>query len=145
MQDALARNKHQELLRRENTKKQAFYYIKDIFLDAFILPAPDETKSIIEQLENIVEKINDENLYTNAKLLEFSKRKFQTKVNEQISNAVALHQVELATKIDGLKKMLENIISLYNKLCDVPLFTQEVQRHIDHLERDLKKICNILQ
>lgn len=66
-------------------------------------------------------------------------------MNEQISSAIALHQVELATKIDGLKKMLENIFSLYTKLCDVPLFTQEVQRHIDHLERDLKKIGNILQ
>ena len=92
-----------------------------------------------------MEKINDENLDTNVKLLEWSKKKFQTKVNEQISNAIALHQVELATKIDGVKKMLEKIFSLYTKLCDVPLFTQEVQWHIDHLQGDLKKTSTILQ
>ena len=41
--------------------------------------------------------------------------------------------------------MSPNIFSLYTKLCDVPTFTQEVQRHIEHLEGDLKKIGNILQ
>ena len=72
-----------------------------------------------------MEKINDEDLDTNVKLLEWSEKKFQTKVNEEISSVIALHQVELATMIEGVKKMLENIFSLYTKLCDVPLFTQE--------------------
>jgi hypothetical protein len=93
-------------------------------------------------IENIMEKINDEDLDTNIKLLEWSEKK--AKVNEKISRAIALNQVELATKIDGMKQVLENIFSLYTKLCDVPLFTEKVQRDIDHLERDLKSIGKIL-
>ena len=55
--------------------------IKEIFLDAFSLPTLDETKKLIEQLNNIVEKVSDVDLDTNAKLLEWSKKKFQHKVN----------------------------------------------------------------
>ena len=48
LQEALARKKHQELLRREHRQKKAFLDIKDIFLDAFSIPTPDETNPIIE-------------------------------------------------------------------------------------------------
>ena len=96
-------------------------------------------------MPNILEKINDEELDTNVKLLEWYEKKFQAKVNEKISSAIALCQVELATKIDGVKKVFKKFFSLYTKLCDVTLFTQEVQRHIDHLEGDLKSIGKILQ
>ena len=61
----------------------------------------------------------------NAKLMEWSKKKFQAKVNEKISSEIALSQVELATKIEKVKKVLENIFSLYTKLCDPTIFTQE--------------------
>lgn len=107
VQDALARKKYQELLRREHRQKQELNDIKDIFLDAFILPTLDEQNPIIKKLENIVEKINDEDLDTNVKLLEWLEQKFQTKVNEKISSVIALNQDELATKIDDVKQMLE--------------------------------------
>ena len=48
LQEALARKKHQELLTREHRQKQALIKIKEIFLDAFSMPTPDETKPIIE-------------------------------------------------------------------------------------------------
>ena len=47
-------------------------------------------------------------------------------VTEHISSVIALHYIELATKIEGVKKLLENIFSLYTKLCDTTLFKQEV-------------------
>ena len=75
---------------------------------------------------------------TNAKLMEWSKRKFQGKVNEKISSEIALSQVELAKLIDKVKKVLENIFSLYTKLCDPTLFTQETSHRILSLERNLK-------
>ena len=100
--------------------------IKEIFLDAFTLPPPDESKDIMEQLSDIVEQLTNEDLDTNVKLMEWSKRKFQDKVNEKISSEIALSQVELATKIDRVKEVLGNILSLYTKLCDPTLFTQEV-------------------
>ena len=77
-------------------------------------------------MANIVEKVIDEDLDTNVKLLELSKKKFQTKVNENTYSSITLCHVELTTKIDVMKNILENILSLYTKLCDAPLFTQEV-------------------
>lgn len=90
LQDALVKKKNQELLRREHSQKQDFLDIKHFFLDAFSLSTPEETKLIIVQLTSLVEKVDDINLDSNVKLLEFSKRKFQNKVNEKISSVIAL-------------------------------------------------------
>ena len=85
LQQALEKKKHQEMLRREHKQKKALQDIKEIFLDAFNLPTPEETKTLIEQLTDIVEKVSNEDLDTTAKNLEWSKKKFQVKVNEKIS------------------------------------------------------------
>ena len=60
------------------------------------------------------------------------------KVNEKISTKIALSQVELAKKIEKVKEVLEKILSLYKKLCDPSIFTQETSQRIMSLERDLK-------
>ena len=70
--------------------------------------------------------------------MEWSKRKFQGKVNEKISSEIALSQVELATKIDCVIEVLGNILSLYTKLCDPALFTCAVGQQIMRLEDELK-------
>ena len=70
--------------------------------------------------------------------MEWSEKKIQGKVNEKISSEITLSQVELATKIEKVKKVLENIFSLYTKLCDPTLFTQETSQRILSLERNLK-------
>ena len=106
------------MLRREHRQKQALQYIKDIFLDAFSLPTPKETKPLIEKLIYTMEKVNNEDLDTNTKLLEWSEKKFQSKVNEKISGDIALTKVALETKVEDVKKVLENIFSLYTKLCN---------------------------
>ena len=67
----------------------------------------------MEKLSNIVDQEQNEDLDTNVKLLEWSKKKFQMKVNEKISSEIALTQVELAKKIEKVMKILENIFSLY--------------------------------
>ena len=90
LQEALAKKKNQELLRREHRQKKSLIDIKEIFLDAFSLSNPNEIKPIIKKLTNIVEKVNDTNLDTNVKLFEWSKRKFQNKVNEKISSVISL-------------------------------------------------------
>ena len=64
------------------------------------MPPPDESKAIIEQLSEIVEQVTNEDHETNVKLMEWSERKFQGKVNEKIFGDIALSQVELATKIE---------------------------------------------
>ena len=67
-----------------------------------------------------------------------AEKKFQNKVNEKISSDIALTHVVLVTKIDGMKKVLENIFSLYTKLCKPTLFTQEIRNHIPSLESQMK-------
>ena len=75
---------------------------------------------------------------TNAKLMEWLERKFQGKINQKISNDIILGQVDLAKKLDKVKVVLGNIFSLYNKLCDFSNFTQEKNKKILSLERNLK-------
>ena len=64
------------MLRREHRQKKALQDIKDIFLDAFSLPTLDETKPLLKQLPDIVEKLSNEELDTNDKLLEWLETKF---------------------------------------------------------------------
>ena len=87
-------------------------------MDAFSLQSLDETKPIMERLLDIVDQVTNEDQETNVKLMEWFERKFQGKVNEKISSEIALSQVELAKIIDKVKKVLENIFSLYKKLCN---------------------------
>ena len=89
--------------------------------------------------------ISDEDLNSNTKLLEWSTIKFHTKVLEKISSALALRQVELATKMESVKNILENIFSLYTKLCDVNIFIHDIQRHVEQLEGDLKTTINTIK
>ena len=111
--------------------------IKEIFLDAFSLHILNESKPIMEQLAHIVDQVQNANQETNVKLMEWSEKKFQGKVNEKIASEIALSQVELAKKIAIVKEVLENIFSLYKKLCDFTYFTQETSQRISGLERNL--------
>ena len=86
-----------------------------IFVDAFSLQPPDANRPIIEQLSDIVDQVNNEDHDTNAKLLEWSEKKFQGKVNQKIANDIILGQVDLGKKLDRVKVLLGNIFSLYTK------------------------------
>ena len=123
VQEALERKKKKEVLRNEYKQRQDLVEIKDIFLDAFSLHVPNEIEPIMEQLANRVDQVQTKDLETNVKLLEWSEKKFQMKVNEKISSEIALTQVELAKKFEKLRVVLENIFSLYSKLCDSSYFT----------------------
>ena len=61
--------------------------------------------------------MTNEDQDTNVKLIEWFEKKFQGKVNEKIVSEIALSQVELAKTIEKVKNVLENIFSLYKKLC----------------------------
>ena len=54
LQATLERKKQQEILRKEYKKRHALQDIKEIFLDAFTQPPPDESKDIMEKLSDIV-------------------------------------------------------------------------------------------
>ncbi len=126
MQAILEKKKKQELLRKEYKQKIALQEIKDIFIDAFQLPQPDENQGIMEQLSKIVEQVSNTDQEPNAKLLEWSERKFHDKIRNNISSAIAISQAELGTKVNKVKEVIGNIISLYTKLCDTSIFTKDV-------------------
>ena len=69
--------------------------------------------------------MNNEDHDTNVKLMEWSEKKFQVKVNQKISNDIIFGQVDLAKKLDRVKVVLGNIFSLYTKPCDFSNFTQQ--------------------
>ena len=91
-------------------------------MNSFILQSPDESRPIVKQLSDIVDQVMNEDHDLNVKLMEWSERKFQAKVNQKIYNDIELAQVELAKKLDKVKIVLGNIFSLYNKLCDFSNF-----------------------
>ena len=109
MQDALQRKTKQEQLRKEHKKMQVLYDTKDIFVEAFDTNELNEDRSRVEQLVHIVDKVNIEDIEANTKLMECSEKKYQTKVAEKISSTIALGQVDLSTKVDGVKTLLDNI------------------------------------
>ena len=138
IKSALDKRRRQEEMRKEYKYKQAMNEIKDIFMDAFSLQPPKEKRPILEQLSDIVDQINNEDRDTNAKLMEWLEKNFQRKVNQNIANDISLGQVDLAKKLDRVKIVLENIFSLYIKLCDFSRFTQEINPKILNLERKVK-------
>ena len=93
MQEALERKKKEEIIRKEYKQRQAIHEIKDIFLDSLSLQTPNESKPILEQLLEIVEQVTNEYQDTNTKLMEWSEKKFQGKVNEKRSSEITLSQV----------------------------------------------------
>ena len=107
-------------------------------MDAFSLQSLNETRPIIEKLLDIVDQVANEDQDTNAKLMEWSQRKFQGKVNEKISSDIALAQVNFTKKLERFKTILGNIFLLYKKLCDFSNFTQETSQRIMSSERNLK-------
>ena len=109
LQEALKRKKRQEL-RWKHKKKKFLHEIKDVLFDAFGPPEINESKPIIEKLVTIVDRIKNEDLNSNVKLLEWLERKFHIKVIDNISSAIALKQVDLETKIESVKIVLDNIV-----------------------------------
>ena len=61
-------------MRREHQQKQVLYEINDIFLDKCVVNDFYEKDPIIEQLVKIVEKLNNPNIATQEKLMQWSKK-----------------------------------------------------------------------
>ena len=128
IQSALDKRRRQEAMRKEYKYKQVMNEIKDIFMDAFSLQPLDETRPIIKKLSDIVDQVNNEDHDTNAKLMKWSEKKFQAKVNQKISNDIILGQVDLAKKLDRVKVVLGNIFSLYTNCVTFPTSHKKLLR-----------------
>ena len=59
-------------------------------MNTFDIINVQEEKSIVEQIVHIVDKVNIEDIEANTKLMEWSQKKYHTKVLEKISSEIAL-------------------------------------------------------
>lgn len=90
LQDLLKRKSKQEELRGEHQQKQVLQDIKEICIDAFEMSDVKNYDPILEQLVHIVKKVTNEDRKVSDKLLQWSERKFETKVLNKVSVKIAV-------------------------------------------------------
>lgn len=103
-------------MRREHQQKKVLHEIKGIFIDSFDMTNVNDSDPILEQLVHIAKKVADDESEANDKLLQWSKRKFETKVLNKVSVEIAIKQVELSTLVSDTKEVVLNAQSLYKKV-----------------------------
>lgn len=91
--------KRQEELRRELKQKQVLYNVKHIFVDAFDIHNFEKDTPIINQLINIVDKVNVGNIESNEKLMDWSTRRFETKIVDKVSITIVEQKVQLQERV----------------------------------------------
>jgi hypothetical protein len=102
------------------------------------------SKHIFLQLEEAVNKFN-EDTSREEKLIARAEKKFENKVLENISQHIAIKQVELTTILAKLENSFNNVTSLFAKLCDVTEFTKEIKEQLKKIDEDLKASAQQLQ
>ena len=118
LQETLAKKKKQEELRREYQQKKVLHDVKDIFVEAFDVQNFDGQAPIISQLVN-VEQINVGDIETNEKLIDWSAKKFENKVVENVSTTIVEQKFQLQECVQNTMEQIKKVQKLYNILCDV--------------------------
>ena len=78
----------------------------------------DSTQHILLQLEEAVNKFNEDSLGQD-KLMEKVEKKFDNKVLEHIAQQIAIQQVEFSSILTNLETSCINVTSIFTKLCNV--------------------------
>ena len=60
--------------------------------------------------------------------------KFENKVLEQVAQKIAINQVELSTILSSLETCENNVTSLFKKLYDTSIFTQEIKDKLSKID-----------
>ena len=79
------------------------------------------------------------------KLLQRAEHKSKNKFLEHISQKKFIHQVELSTILGPLETSYNNVSSLFSKLYDILIFTQEIKYKLSKFDEDLKASAQELQ
>ena len=104
----------------------------------------DSTQHILLQLEEVVQKFNEDSS-GQEKLIEKAEKKFDNKVLEHIAQQIAIKQVELATFFGNFENSFKNSASLFAKLCDVSGFTKEIKEKLNKIDNDMQASASSLQ
>ena len=139
LQKKAKQKKLREEKRREN---QVLEDVKNILIDALSTEV-DSTQPILVQLAEVVHKFN-EDLNGQEKLLQRAERKFENKVLEQVAQKIGIYQVDLSTILSSLETFVNNVTSLFRKLCDTSSFTQEIKDKLSKIDEDLKESAHQL-
>ena len=116
---------------------------RDIIAEAIGVEV-DSTQHILLQLEEAVQKFNDDS-FGKEKLIEKAEKKFDNKVLGHIAQHIAIKQVELATFLGNFENSFKNAASLFAKLCDVSGFTEEIKRKLNKIDNDIQASASSLQ
>lgn len=110
--------------------------IKGIFIEALDIEI-NENQPIMDQLVDIVHKYNVDT-DGQDKLLLKAEKKFEHKILEIVSGKIAIDQIKLSNLIQTLEEILANVTKLFEKLCDVPSFTQDIKVKLQKIDSDTK-------
>lgn len=106
-------------MRREHQQKKFLHEIRDIYLETIYIENMNDQAPIIEKIAQIIEKLNDPNIYANKKLLQWSKMKFGKKVMAKVIAEIVIRKVEIFCLVNNLGTVVKKGNTLFNKLCDV--------------------------
>lgn len=142
--EILQKKAKQQRLREE--KKKEFQIIKDaknILPEALNIEV-DTSQISLNWLAEVLQKFNND-LNGQEKLLQRVEKKFENKILELIAQKISIHQVELSTILGSLETSCNNVSLLFDKLCDISIFTKEIKDKLLKIDEDLKASAQQLQ
>ena len=63
---------------------------------------------------------------------------------EKVAAKIVVRQVELSNLVNTLKKVTQNVHTLFRKLCDTSTLTKDINGRLDRLKDDLQNNANAL-
>lgn len=85
----------------------------------------EQNDTVKEQIIVLTDEITDHNIDAKKVMEEQAKKKYQYKLIDKISQAVALNKVKISKLIDQLEPMIAEAITLVQKMCTLEKFTKE--------------------
>lgn len=136
----------QDRSRKEFKQKKVLYDIKALLLNDVIDITLNGKTPILEKLVQIVEKLNETKVDSQAKLRERleEEKKLENKALEKIASESVLQLGELSTSITELDNLVQNVLTLFNKLCDIAKLTHNVKEKLYKVGGDMKSSANVL-
>lgn len=99
----------------------------------------DEKAPILKQLVLLVDKVNALDVDAQAKLMEWVEKKFKNKAMEKATQTIAIQWVEISTMVMRLNPLVQNLISSFKKLSNIPHLTQEIKEKLQKIGEDMKQ------
>ena len=82
---------------------------------------------------------DNEDLNWQEKLLQREEKNFEKNFLELVAQKIEIHQVDLSTILGSLETSCNNVTSLFGKLCDTSIFTNEIKDKLLKIDEYLKE------